>query len=295
MNAWRLVECPPVRGDWNMAVDAALMESVASRGACCLRFYAWSEPTVSLGYFQRWTDRQGHTASRACPLVRRSTGGGAIVHDRELTYSFVVPADHPLVSHAPALYLLFHETLIEALADWGVAAHMCGQESVQVAGPEPFLCFERRASADCLVRGAKVAGSAQRRRRGAVLQHGSILLGRSPAAPELPGLVELAGCDIPPDELTGAWRARLARRLKVVWQPEPLNGDERARSDRIVGETYGQRHGPSAGKLWPRGQNRPRRMPFGQTAVRQRRLPSIPGDIADRIGTPTDLGISAIF
>ena len=64
MNSWRLVESPAARGDWNMAVDAALMESVATANEPCLRFYGWSEPTVSLGYFQQYSSR------RACPEPR---------------------------------------------------------------------------------------------------------------------------------------------------------------------------------------------------------------------------------
>ena len=122
MNSWRLIESPAATGGWNMAVDAALMESVATTGQCCLRFYTWSEPTVSLGYFQNATDRDSHAASHACPLVRRSTGGGAIVHDREITYSLVMPTGNSLVAHPPELYGLLHRTLIAALARHGVEA-----------------------------------------------------------------------------------------------------------------------------------------------------------------------------
>ena len=75
-----------------MAVDETLLFDAAENGTATLRFYSWDEPTLSLGYFQRYADREQHTASRTCAVVRRQTGGGAILHDRELTYSLALPA-----------------------------------------------------------------------------------------------------------------------------------------------------------------------------------------------------------
>src|SRR5947207_13454995 len=103
-----------------MALDEALMEA-ASGGLCTLRFYRWSAPTLSLGYFQRISDRTTHAASQTCPLVRRQTGGGAILHDREWTYSLTAPAGSPLAVDALALYRAVHGALIEALANQGLA------------------------------------------------------------------------------------------------------------------------------------------------------------------------------
>src|ERR1700682_6410647 len=91
MHLCRLLIDPPALGAWNMAVDQALLEHAAS-GGWTLRFYSWIEPTLSLGYFQAHRDRRTHTASRGLPLVRRASGGGAIVHDHELTYSLSGPA-----------------------------------------------------------------------------------------------------------------------------------------------------------------------------------------------------------
>jgi lipoate-protein ligase A len=240
MNVWRLVECRPAGGEWNMAVDTALIASVAAGGVCCLRFYAWSEPTVSLGYFQEIAARQSHPASTNCPLVRRPTGGGAIVHDREITYSFVAPVGHRLAVQAPAMYQLFHRELVAALADWDVAA-IVGDGPAAPAAEEPFLCFQRRAAGDVLVSGWKIAGSAQRRRRGAVLQHGSVLLSRSPAAPELPGLVELSGRRIETGDLIQAWRDRLSGQCQICWRPQPLDEREVKQAEQLVEETYTQR------------------------------------------------------
>ncbi len=167
-------------------------------------------------------------------------GRGAIVHDREITYSLVVPTGHPLVANAPELYQLLHRTLIEALGDWQIAAKICpGADTISPA-KEPFLCFQRRASGDVLLGDAKVAGSAQCRRRGAVLQHGSVLLEKSPAVPELFGIIDLGGKVISHHDLASAWRDRLARVCHTCWQPEPLAGVEIARAAQIVGEIYGQ-------------------------------------------------------
>ncbi|HEV3137038.1 MAG TPA: hypothetical protein VGZ26_04025, partial [Pirellulales bacterium] len=72
----RLIEDPPAGGAWQMAVDEVLLESAVADGGCALRFYGWSEPTLSLGYFQDYRERMTHFPSRSCVAVRRQTGGG---------------------------------------------------------------------------------------------------------------------------------------------------------------------------------------------------------------------------
>ncbi len=266
----RLLIDPPGPGAWNMAVDEMLLEWSAVQRGCCLRFYRWREPTLSLGYFQEYQDRAGHGPSRDCPVVRRLTGGGAILHDAELTYSLVVHGGHPLASRRDALYQAAHGSLIETLADLGIAAAWCqtwergtgtfcrDQPSVGARPPagtmlawsphkrclspfpgrEPFLCFQRRAAGDVLVGDTKIAGSAQRRRRGAVLQHGSVLLRRSTAAPELPALEDAAGKTVEADQLAERWRERLARRLAVVWMPGVRTPAEDLRVAELVSHRY---------------------------------------------------------
>ena len=183
MTLLRIIHDPPACGTWNMAVDEMLLEAVAKSGEPTLRFYQWSEPTLSLGYFQAVADRALHEASVACPVVRRSTGGGAIVHDVELTYSIALPLVARWSAVATSVYDLFHQTLVLALANFGITATLCETTLHPLAG-EPFLCFERRAKGDVLVGTHKIAGSAQRRKQGAMLQHGSILLEKSAFAPE---------------------------------------------------------------------------------------------------------------
>ena len=89
---------PPGDGAWNMAVDETLLEAAAAEGLCSLRFYQWAEPTLSLGYFQAYADRNQHEASRQSAVVRRASGGGAIMHDFDVTYSLAVPERHPLAA-----------------------------------------------------------------------------------------------------------------------------------------------------------------------------------------------------
>ncbi len=234
----RLVDAPAA-GAWNMAVDEVLLESAAA-GQPSLRFYGWTPATLSLGYFQRAADRLLHPASQHCPLVRRESGGGAIVHDRELTYALALPVHHPLAVDPPRLYRLLHGTLAEVLSQWGISARLRSAAEAKRPSPEPFLCFQRRAEGD-LVRGEfKVAGSAQRRRSGALLQHGSVLLARSTAAPELPGLEDLGNTAPRPGELIDSWCQRLGE-LGLRSEPTAgLSSAEQVSSAAWVESRFGQ-------------------------------------------------------
>jgi lipoate-protein ligase A len=212
----RLIWDGPADGAWNMALDEALLESADAEGIATLRFYGWSEPTLSLGYFQAAEDRRTHAASLNCRLVRRASGGGAILHDDELTYSLSIPTPDRLAAPARGLHDSVHAALAESLIAMGVDAEF--NDRAQSAVNAPFLCFERRACGDLILGGktsgsAKVVGSAQRRHRNAVLQHGSILLGRSQFAPELPGIAELTGRRIDARALTETFYRNLCRCL----------------------------------------------------------------------------------
>src|SRR4051794_9804512 len=105
----QLIIDPPCDGAWNMALDEALLLSAERDGIGALRFYTWREPTLSLGYFQPHADRAAHAASKNCTLVRRASGGGAILHDRELTYSIALPRFHHFAHSAEKLYFAAHE------------------------------------------------------------------------------------------------------------------------------------------------------------------------------------------
>jgi lipoate-protein ligase A len=228
-----------------MAVDEVLLESAARDGRATLRFYQWSEPTLSLGYFQRYQDRATHPASRDCACVRRLTGGGAILHDRELTYGLALPRSHPLSADAAGLYDVAHAALIRALARFGVEARIRIDIDEPPPAREAFLCFLRKTRGDVLFGQAKICGSAQRRRRGAVLQHGSLLLGRSPWAPEIPGIEELAGGRLAATELSAGWGNELASALGYVLESSQISAEEREAADTLRERKY-------AAELWNR-------------------------------------------
>ncbi len=202
-----------------MAADELLAAEALALGRPLVRVYGWSEPTVSLGGFQRLADARAATMIAGLPLVRRPSGGGAIVHGTDLTYAVAVPRSHPWGGDPQVLYDAFHESLAEELRQRGVAAERHPGRSRAAGDEERFLCFDRRAQGDLVVRtaanttdGDKILGSAQRRLRGAVLQHGSLLLEPPPIAAAHPGLLRLhpaaAAWDL--RHLVTAWLTRVA-------------------------------------------------------------------------------------
>ena len=184
-----MIEAAARSGSWNMATDEYLLEAALSDNLKAVRMYRWEEPTVSLGYFQDSADDALSTTFQNLAAVRRLSGGGAILHHHELTYSFVLPADDPLALVPTELYGRVHRAIIDVLRDFGAECSMRGENDAK--SDEPFLCFVRGDRHDMHCSGHKVVGSAQRRRKGAVLQHGSMILKRSPHAPEILGLRDL--------------------------------------------------------------------------------------------------------
>ncbi len=231
-----------------MAVDAAILESLTAADGPTLRFYRWSAPTLSLGYFQLIGDRALHPDSREIDVVRRTTGGGAIIHDREWTYSLAVPMNRRDPGAAAWLYQAVHLAIISSLQTLGITvrhyeATTTAPNSSQPSR-EPFLCFQRRTSEDLVLAGYKVLGSAQRRGRTGLLQHGSLLLAAATAAPQLPGLVELANYEPNAINSPGGDRivrgigGELASALNVSWVRGGLTDQEydvavRERADRF--------------------------------------------------------------
>ena len=224
-------------------MDEALLQSAGRAGqGGCLRFYLWEQPTLSLGYFQEHEDRARHEASLACPIVRRSTGGGAIVHDRELTYSFTCHVPHRGKVDPFSLYDAFHTTLVDELAGFGISASLCVATIQPRDQVEPFLCFERRSRGDVLIGDAKIAGSAQRRHQKALLQHGSVLLRKSVASPELKGIGDLAGVSIQPADLASRWASRVGQQLGLSLKPDNPAIEEFGMAKRLVEERFANRH-----------------------------------------------------
>lgn len=171
-----------------MAADEALLQT-ATTGIASLRFYGWSEPTVSLGYFQPERVRLEDPKVAALPFVRRPSGGATLVHHHELTYCLALPPGP--WQRGESWLTRMHRIIAAALWDLGIHTQMHEGEAQRHGGS--FLCFRQFTAGDLLIDSAKVVGSAQRKQRGALLQHGAILLARSPHTPELPGVLELSG------------------------------------------------------------------------------------------------------
>lgn len=215
-----------------MAADEALAAESLRHGGPVVRFYGWTPTSVSLGAFQRLAEARQVAAIAGTPLVRRPSGGGAIVHGSDLTYAAAVPKGHPWGGHAQAFYDAFHVALVGELVHRGLAARRHEPRPGSGADAERFFCFDRRAVGDVVVArpaglpgeaDPKLLGSAQRRLAGCVLQHGSLLLrenmGVGPEARHA-GLWDLSTAGAgDPRELAEAWIGRLARAagLRPVW------------------------------------------------------------------------------
>ena len=205
-----IIEAEARSGALNMAVDEALLESAITDGVATLRWYQWSEPTVSLGYFQKSGELAGDPLLSRLPAVRRLSGGGAILHDDELTYSVAIPANQKLFERPEQLYDIVHDSIVGSLCEMGFPVTVRGQTLNRA--DEPLLCFLRQDSHDLTLDGSKVLGSAQRRRHGAILQHGSLIRRASPLAMHLRGLADLCMANIP-DDLANRLTGRVAESL----------------------------------------------------------------------------------
>ena len=224
-----------------MAIDDALLEAPAHADDYTVRFYRWLRPTVSLGYAQSW--RSGYEPEIArrygMAVVRRRTGGRAVLHAGELTYSVVGDAEEgALAGGIQATYSAIAEGLVAGFASMGVKADVVRSRGRRER-LEPGACFASRALNELVADGGKLVGSAQRRAGGRALQHGSILLERPDpdawrvlgssgpsAAAESIGLFQLLGARIGFRRLSSMLADSLAQRLGVPRIDGTLTGRE---------------------------------------------------------------------
>lgn len=208
---WRLLLSPPADGPLNMAIDQAIMEAVAQgRVPPTLRFFAWTPPCLSLGYTQPVADvDRDRLAGRGWDLVRRMTGGRAILHTDELTYSVALPAVDPVVAGGVVeSYRRLSAALVAGLHSLGVAPEADRRADGHNAANGP-VCFEIPSHYEITVEGCKLIGSAQVRKFGAVLQHGTL-----PLAGDIARI-----CDalvFASDDLRARVRARVAERATTM-------------------------------------------------------------------------------
>lgn len=159
-------------GATNMATDHALLERAAATGEAVLRIYAWERPTLSFGMHERARVTQEALAAHGVDVVRRPTGGRALLHHREVTYSITTPALGIGLSES---YRAINALLLAALRRLGVQATEA-ERRARATAPDGAACFAEPNVGELVVDGRKLVGSAQRRDGNALLQHGSILL-----------------------------------------------------------------------------------------------------------------------
>jgi len=198
----------------NMAIDESLLRHAQ---APVLRLYGWEETCVSIGYFQK-----ASVVAASTSFVRRYTGGGLVEHGRDLTYTLVLPADHPLTAAGTLpSYRAIHEGVASALQAAGVDCQLATAQPKQ----DHASCFLKPVPADVLdSKGAKLAGAAQRRTRQGCLHQGSILLsGQIP--PQLPKVL--------PDHL--------ARALQTSWAVAERTREEEELAEKLFRDRYSTR------------------------------------------------------
>jgi len=236
MSAWKFLDTGSNIGAYNMAVDEELLARAQAGNAMpVLRFYGWTPPAVSLGRFQKIENAVNADACKRLgfDIVRRITGGRAVLHDRELTYSIISRTDNPLFPpDVLGTYKIIAAGLLDGLRNLGVHAEMVSRSDRHGAlvkkGTKDPSCFSSPSWYEILVHGKKIVGSAQRRVTGAFLQHGSVLVGYDPLleAEVIPGsgAIEAATCierelgrDVTLEEVKHAFKEGFAGALGITF------------------------------------------------------------------------------
>jgi len=226
-------------GAWNMAIDHALFEHAQATGQPALRFYRWDPATLSLGRNQAARVDAEALAARGYGLVRRPTGGMAVFHDRELTYSVAVPVG--LIGSPRETYQQINAALLDGLRGLGVGAQVATEGA---ATGRLASCFAEPAAGELLVDARKLVGSAQRYENRTLLQHGSILIegDQTEIAALIPdsgageaaiGLAQVLGRVPGWNELVGALATAFAVRLGISLAPGGLAPELVARATEL--------------------------------------------------------------
>ncbi|MHB9146040.1 MAG: lipoate--protein ligase family protein [Symbiobacteriia bacterium] len=209
---WRLLDTGHLPAAMNMAIDEAILEAhAAGRVPPTLRFYGWNPGAVSIGYFQRLEAEVDLAACQALGLdvVRRPTGGRAVLHEPELTYSVVIRQEL-LPGDVVYTYRVLCQGLLAGMQRLGVPAELAipAAGAMRPQGPAAAACFTTSSWYELVVDGRKLVGSAQMRRDGVILQHGSILL-------DLDADRLFAALRVPPERLAAVKAAFLAKATSV--------------------------------------------------------------------------------
>jgi len=244
MEEWRLIIDNPAEGYENMAVDEALLLSCDRGGPSTLRFYDWKTPTISIGYLQSYDPFY----NIEIPVVRRMSGGRAVIHGAEVTYSISCNDGSPLFSEGiNGSYRLISRALSHALNDMSIEATTVPSAKRLPSGGSSESCFASTSRHEIVVEGKKVAGSAQRRLKHAFLQQGSVLFDVDRGmVEELFGESALDGMawlglfrEVDKEEFKSACVKRIEESLALRLSLSTLTTEEESSRDRLIHEKYG--------------------------------------------------------
>lgn len=252
---WRLILSPPADGAANMALDEAILRAVAhGRVPPTLRLYAWQPPCLSMGRAQPVADVDTEALCAAgFDLVRRPTGGRAILHIDELTYCVVAPETEPrVVGGIVESYRHLSAGLVRGLSRLGIV-NLIANRRVEAYVPEGPVCFEVPSDYEITVGGRKLVGSAQMRALDTMLQHGVVplhgdvaricqFLTNSPDPARVRARAvtvhRVLGQTVAWGDAAEAMRTGLAEALNLELEPGALTADERAWAEQLRAEKY---------------------------------------------------------
>ncbi|HTX21288.1 MAG TPA: lipoate--protein ligase family protein [Candidatus Aquilonibacter sp.] len=221
MNFWFFLNSGKCDAAFDMAMDEALLENVSQIGKPVLRFYGWTEPAATFGYFQKIAEVERATLLR--PLVRRPTGGGVVPHDTDWTYSFVVPPAAEWYSlKAIESYRRIHEWIQNAFTKLKIGTEL----APSCKKSEPGQCFIGHEKFDLLWNGKKIAGAAQRRNKSGLLIQGSVQ----------PPPIKIARADF-----ESAMRAVAREKLQIEWNEFLPDENMSARAKELARQKYSQK------------------------------------------------------
>ncbi len=236
MQRARLLKSGALHPFRNMALDEALDPEPP-----VLRLYRFDPPGLSLGYFQAAADFDAATIARlGAVLVRRATGGAAILHAHDVTFAFVARADHAVFAGPIAeSYRRVHEAIALGLAELGVQATARGGDDRGAARPDDPVCFHAPTSFDLVVAGRKLVGSAQRRTRDRVLHHGSIPIAKNALATDASSIEDVLGRRPRAEEVEDALARGFERAFGFAFERGEPTATESARAEELARTKYG--------------------------------------------------------
>lgn len=266
---WRFIDTGAGSPSFNMALDEALLDW-HSEGKIppTIRFYGWNPATLSIGYFQK-VDREIDMEAvkrHGLGFVRRPTGGRGVLHEHELTYSVIVSEEHPeMPKTVTEAYRVISEGILKGFHHLGMDAYFAvprtDEEKESLKNPRSAVCFDAPSWYELVVEGRKVAGSAQTRQKGVILQHGSILLDieedklfslfkypndrvkermQKAFKNKAVAINEISKERISLEQAKKAFRKGFADGLNIELEPYELSADELAYVNKIAKERYEQ-------------------------------------------------------